>query len=146
MRYTLIALALSLTCSHVMAAKLYKWVDDNGVTQFSQQPPANDRYERMNVAAPPKLGSNMAPAATSTDSQTASDAEASTDSAEQKAKRQQQAIRDAQCAKLREDLTTMENNPRLGRTNADGEMERIGEDERQSMMTQAQEELAENCD
>lgn len=144
MRNTLIAIALSMICSHAMAEKLYKWVDENGVTQFSQQPPASDQYERMNVTAPPKLGSNMAPAATAAPSE--SDTQnGETDAAVKKAEREQQAQREAQCAKLREDLTTLENNPRLGRTNDAGEMERIGEEERQAMIAKAREDLATYC-
>ncbi len=144
MRNTLIAIALSMLCSHAMAAKLYKWVDENGVTQFSQQPPANDQYERMNVTAPPKLGSDMAPAAADTPNEEETQT-GEGDAAAKKAEREQQAMREAQCAKLREDLTTLENNPRLGRTNEAGEMERIGEDDRQAMMAKAREDLAAYC-
>ncbi|MEH6493298.1 DUF4124 domain-containing protein [Halopseudomonas sp.] len=145
MRNTLIAIALSMLCSQAMAAKLYKWVDENGVTQFSQQPPASDQYERMDVTAPPKLGSNMAPAAT--EAQGEADLQnGETETATKKAEREQQAQREAQCAKLRADLTTLENNPRLGRTNEAGEMERIGEEERQAMIAKAREDLATHCD
>ena len=143
MRKTVIAIALGLTCTHVMAEKLYKWVDENGVTQFSQQPPASNQYERMNVTPPPALGSTPPPTA---ETPTATEPDPGNENAAaQKADSEQKAMRVAQCAKLREDLTTLENNPRLGRTNADGEMERIGEDERQSMITTAREELASYC-
>ena len=145
MRNTVIAIALSLACTQVMAAKLYKWVDENGVTQFSQQPPASQQYERMNVSAPPQLGSTPTPAHTPPETQAGTSSESGSTAAQQ-AEREQKELREAQCAKLREDLNTLENNPRLGRTNADGQMERIGEDERQAMMTRAREELASYCD
>lgn len=144
MRKTVIAIALSLACTHVMAEKLYKWVDENGVTQFSQQPPASNQYERMTVTPPPELGSVAAPTTQPEANGSAADAEdnAATD---QQAEREQQALRDAQCAKLREDLKTMETNPRLARTNAEGEMVRLGEEERQAMMTTAREQLGTYC-
>ncbi len=49
---------------------------------------------------------------------------------------QAQATREY-CEQLRNDLTTMQDNPRLRRTNAEGEVERIGEDERQHLILQA---------
>lgn len=146
MRKMVIAIVLGLTSTHAMAEKLYKWVDENGVTQFSQQPPAGNQYERMNVTPPPKIGSEAAPV-TPPITDSPADAEGESEAAaNQQTEREQQALRDAQCAKLREDLQTMETNPRLARTNAEGEMERIGEDERQSMMATAREELATYCD
>ncbi|MEH6566753.1 MAG: DUF4124 domain-containing protein [Halopseudomonas sp.] len=146
MRKTVIAIALGLACTPLMAEKLYKWVDENGVTQFSQQPPVSSQYERMNVTAPPKLGSEMAPEPAESSSTADAPDDSPATAATQQQTKEQQALQEAQCAKLREDLTTMENNPRLGRTNAAGEMERIGEDERQSMIAKAREELATHCD
>ena len=47
MRKIVISAALSLVCTSAMATQMYRWVDENGVTQFSQQPPAEDQYQRM---------------------------------------------------------------------------------------------------
>ena len=38
-----------------MATQMYRWVDENGVTQFSQQPPAEDQYQRMQIKPAPEL-------------------------------------------------------------------------------------------
>ena len=60
----------------------------------------------------------------------------------QRAKAEQ---RSAACEKLRSNLETLLDNPRLRRTTAAGEVERIGEDERQLMISKTQEDLRENC-
>lgn len=146
MRKIVISAALSLVCTSAMATQMYRWVDENGVTQFSQQPPAEDQYQRMQVKPAPELGTgSLAP---DTDSPGDEQAE-STDSAEPAAAAQptpeQQAKLAEQCDALRANLTTMQNNPRLRRTLEDGTVERIGEDERQAMIAKAQADLQEHC-
>ena len=41
---------MSLACSLALAATVYKWVDENGVVHYSDQPHAN--AEKVHVAAP----------------------------------------------------------------------------------------------
>jgi hypothetical protein len=49
--FMLLLLALTVASSH--AAQMYKWVDENGQTQFSQFPPfATSQSEQIKVEAP----------------------------------------------------------------------------------------------
>lgn len=41
---------MSLACSALLAATVYKWIDENGVVHYSDQPHAN--AEKVHVAAP----------------------------------------------------------------------------------------------
>lgn len=143
MRKLLITTLLTLACSSAMATQMYKWVDENGVTQFSQQPPTDNQYQRMNVTPPPQ------PTAPTPQAQTASEGEAAATDTEatqqQVADPEYQAELAAYCASLRERLTTMENNPRLRRTREDGSVERITEEERQEMISKAKADLQTHC-
>ena len=143
MRKTVISAALSLVCTSAMATQLYRWVDENGVTQFSQQPPAEDQYQRLQVKPAPELGTgSLAPAP---DAPAEEQTEATEPAAAPQPTPEQQAKLAEQCDALRANLTTMQNNPRLRRTLEDGTVERIGEDERQAMIAKAQADLQEHC-
>ncbi len=143
MRKTVISAALSLVCTSAMATQLYRWVDENGVTQFSQQPPAEDQYQRLQVKPAPELGTgSLAPAP---DASAEEQTEATEPAAAPQPTPEQQAKLAEQCDALRANLTTMQNNPRLRRTLEDGTVERIGEDERQAMIAKAQADLQEHC-
>lgn len=143
MRKLTTLLALCLLCSSVMSQPIYQWTDERGVVQFGQLPPVNTPYRQLDIRAPAPIGGELrapaplpaAPSKEDTDRQ----------------RRQQQAIAEAAelnrayCEQIQQDLTTMQNNPRLRRTNADGEVERIGEDERQQLIQQRQKELHTHC-
>lgn len=143
MRKLMTLLAWSLLCSSAMGQQIYQWKDERGVTQFGQLPPANTTYHQRDLRAPLPIGGELReppPLPAATDRRVV-EAEAE--------RRQQQRAATAQliayCAQLRGDLTTLQDNPRLRRTNAEGEVERIGEDERQRLIQQTQHNLQEQC-
>ncbi len=55
-RFRLCLIALSLVINSTALAKMYKWVDENGVTQFSTFPPANTKkdYQTLSSASQSK--------------------------------------------------------------------------------------------
>lgn len=141
MRKLMTLLALSLMCSSAMGQAVYQWTDERGIVQFGQLPPADAPYQKRDIRSPLPIGGELrSPATPSTTAETA-DADA--------VQRQQQRAAEEQrltyCTQLRADLTTLQDNPRLRRTNADGEVERIGEDERQQLIQQAEQNLQEHC-
>lgn len=142
MHKTLIALTFGLLSSVVAAEQMYRWVDDQGVPQFGQQPPEGKAYQRMDISSPPPPGGTLrAPAPLPQNDERQPQAKedpAVTDEA-------LAAKRAEQCAKIRSNLQTMERNPRLSKTTDDGETVRIGEEERQEMMEQARADLEEFC-
>tara|TARA_R110000850_G_scaffold970_2_gene5920 strand:+ start:3351 stop:3800 length:450 start_codon:yes stop_codon:yes gene_type:complete len=142
MHKTLLALTFCLLSSVAAAEQMYRWIDDQGVPQFGQQPPEGKAYQRINVNSPPPPGGSLRAPEPLPESATA-DAPAEEDpsiSDEALA-----AKRAEQCARIRSNLQTMERNPRLSKTTEEGETVRIGEDERQRMMEQARADLAEFC-
>jgi hypothetical protein len=67
MRIALFTL-MSLVCAAALSATVYKWVDENGVVHFSDQP--HENAEKVQVAAPQTY---KAPAAARTSSQSRQD-------------------------------------------------------------------------
>ena len=131
-------LALS---SPAMAGQIYKWVDAQGITHFGAQPPQGQQATSVNpVIAPPRPEAAPAPSAPTdnvmNDEQQAIDAKA--DVAAQSAQNAEN------CTVIRTNLAQMENNPRV-RVEVDGEVRRLGEEERQEKIAEAKKLISENC-
>ncbi len=60
MRFILFTL-MSVVCTATLAATVFKWVDENGVTHYSDQP--HENAEKVQVAAPQDLFRTAPPAA-----------------------------------------------------------------------------------
>lgn len=142
MRKLKLLVTLSLLCSAAGAQQIYQWQDAQGRMQFGQQPPANTPYQPLDIRGPAPIGGQLrAP-----EPLPSADPEQQAEAAAEQRRQQQAAAELANyCEQLRRDLTTLQDNPRLRRTNADGEVERIGEDERQRLIQQAQDNLKEHC-
>jgi hypothetical protein len=132
-------LALSATA---MASQVYKWVDAQGVTHFSAQPPQGQPATAINTSAPPP---RQAPAEPAPSVEELLDPEQA--AIDKKVKEQvaaQEAERKQYCASARTNLAQLENNPRL-RIEDEGEVRRIDENERQERITELKKSIAENC-
>lgn len=136
---TSLALVLSSTA---MAGQIYKWVDAQGVTHFSEQPPQGQQANTVNTATPPPPAPEQKPAPTFQDiadpQQAAADAKVKKEVAEQEAQRLKY------CETQRNNLAQLENNPRV-RVEDGGEMRRLGEDERQQRIADSKKAITENC-
>ena len=145
MRRMMILGSLLLTLSTTaMASQVYKWVDDKGVTHFGANPPQGQAATSVNtVIAQPKAAAKAAtPAPAAVDSGAAEqkviDAKVKQQVAEQTAERKKY------CESVRTNLAQLQNNPRL-RTEVNGEQVRLGEDQRQAKIAEAQKAIKENC-
>ncbi|MDO8332583.1 MAG: DUF4124 domain-containing protein [Pseudomonas sp.] len=145
MRRMMILGSLLLTLSTTaMASQVYKWVDDKGVTHFGANPPQGQAATSVNtVIAQPKAAvkapTSTTPALDSGEAeQKVIDAKVRQQVAEQAAERKKY------CESVRTNLAQLQNNPRL-RTEVNGEQVRLGEDERQAKIAEAQKAIKENC-
>ena len=138
----LTALGLALLCSNATAVSMYQWTDDRGGLQFGQQPPADRPYRIVDITTPPPPGGTLR------ERQPLPPIEAKGTQApeERAAARAEKAELQRHCEQLNKNLETLVNNPRLTRTNASGEVERIGEDERQKMIADTRSEIDNRCD
>src|SRR5690606_23402233 len=118
MRKSMTLMALALFCTSAAGQQIYQRTDAQGRVQFSQLPPANTPYQQRDIRAPAPIGGELRePAAPATVDPAQTEAQAQ--------QRQQEQARAEQlrtyCQQLRTDLKTLQDNPRLRRTNADGE-------------------------
>lgn len=135
-------LAMSATA---MASQVYKWVDAQGVTHFSAQPPQGQDATSVNTAAPPpKPAVAEEKKAAPTFESIADPEQAAIDEKVKQDIAAKEVERKKYCADVRTNLSQLENNPRV-RTEVDGEVRRLSEDERQSRISEAQKAIAENC-
>lgn len=139
---TLMALTLGLLSSLATAEQMYRWVDDQGIAQFAQQPPQSRSYQRVDIVTAPAPGGTLRAPATLSEPEAPSAKPGQNQAANDKA---MQAQRQEQCGQLQANLRTLETNPRLSRTNDAGEVERIGEDQRQALIKQAKTDLQSHC-
>lgn len=132
-------LALSATA---MASQVYKWVDAQGVTHFSAQPPQGQPATAISTSAPPP---RQAPAEPAPSVEELLDPEQAV--IDKKVKQQiaaKEAERKQYCENARTNLAQLENNPRL-RIEEEGEVRRIDENERQERIAELKKSIAENC-
>lgn len=135
-------LAMSATA---MASQVYKWVDAQGVTHFSAQPPQGQQATSVNTATPPpKPTPAEAPKAAPTFESIADPEQAAIDEKVKQEVAAKEVERKKYCEDVRTNLSQLENNPRV-RMEVEGEIRRLSEEERQKRIAEAQKAIADNC-
>lgn len=148
LRWALV-IAFTFSTGSSLAAKYYKWVDENGVTHYSAQPPAAGEGEVIKVKSGASSDKDQAmkrleerrsrleqDAATRNNPE--ADAQAAADKANKEAAKQQ-------CEQYRKNLKVMTENSRVKEMGADGEARMLPEEERQERIRKAQEFVKEYC-
>ncbi len=127
-------------------AEVYKWVDDQGVTQYSQTPPPNNEYDAVSTDPAPTPDPSVAERLKAArDALDASGAERAKQQAQARKDSEQAAKRRAECDVLRERLATLENNPRINTYGEGGQVERLSEEKRQADITQLRTLIGKDC-
>ena len=121
-----------------MAAQIYTWVDEQGVTHFDAQPPQG--REATTVVTP---SSSASKPSTLPRSNAIGDQQA-IDKSVKKQVAEQQAQLKVFCEQARTNLAQLQNNPRI-REDVDGEMRRLTDEQRQERITEAQRQITVNC-
>lgn len=135
-------LAMSATA---MASQVYKWVDAQGVTHFSAQPPQGQEATSINTATPPPKPVVAEEKKAAPTFESIADPEQA--AINEKVKQEvvaKEVERKKYCEHVRTNLAQLQNNPRL-RMEVDGEMRRLSEEERQSRISESQKAIADNC-
>ena len=141
-----ILLVLLLSLPATLLADTYKWVNEEGVVTYSQTPPPDGQAERVHV----RSGSSSS--SQSSQDQLNQLRQKAADNAEdrelEKANRQEEksalAIKQQNCQAATSNLQKLEGlGTRLYMT--DGEYKRLSEEERQTLMNQAREQIKANC-
>jgi hypothetical protein len=145
MKRTLI-IALACALAPLASAQLYKYVDKDGKTVYSDQPPANVETKQVHVApsAPPPAAAQKSSVARD------KDAEKVREATREKAKKVEQMAKadeatQARCAQGRRDLQLFTEGGRIGRLNEKGERVFFSDAEIETERARAQRTVDEAC-
>lgn len=132
-----------------LAAKYYKWVDENGVTHYSAQPPAAGQGEIIKVKSGPSSDKDQAmKRLEERREKLQQDAERRAnpekDLQAEADKKNAEALKE-QCERTRKNLKIMKESARVRELGPDGEGRVLPEEERQQRVKDAQEFINQNC-
>ncbi len=136
-----------LTCATNVSANVYKWVDEDGETHYSQIPPKEQQVELIKAPPPPAIDPNKA--------QQQLDQLIEQQSADRKAQDEQrkQAVRSAEqenirqqnCQTAKRNLQQYQDNPGRRSIDEDGNVVHLKEEDRQQKIKQQQQSIKEFC-
>lgn len=127
-------------------AALYKWVDADGNTHYTQSPPTGG-IEADVIKPPPKIDTNKALDKLEEQQKYLDGLQ---EEREKQAKKQQneeanEAIRKSNCDLGKDKLTHLTDIPRIQKVDKDGNVSRLTEEERQAKIKKAQELIDKEC-
>lgn len=141
------AVLVSCMCAP-SSARVYRWVDENGVTVYSQTPPPAGDWDRLKTRpGPPATDQEAARERLKTRIEESLDAEQERQRAaeEQAKKAEKEAKREQSCNAARQNLETLQNlGTRMVRT-PDGRHLRLSEEEVAAKIDEAQRQIKEYC-
>lgn len=141
-------LPLTLLFSAALPAAMYKWVDEDGRTHYSQYPPPDQDYEALEPPPPPASDAGQARQELEgllqrqdEQRQAREEAAKETAAAEQQAEQRREA-----CEAARHNLQVLTTGGRKRITGPDGVARYLPEEERQAKIAEAQKQIEEYCD
>ena len=148
-----LVLVAGLALGFAAAAQQYKWVDQNGRTQYGDNPPPGVKATPMRA---PAAGSPSAPAAAQSGGKPSSTAEQDAafrkrqEDAAKAADKAAQSAGDAaqkkeQCARSQEYLRSLESGQRIAVTDRNGERAFLDDDQRASETVKARQMVQQAC-
>jgi len=146
--HRLIAIITGILLSATIQAGVYRWVDENGVTVYSQvPPPVGVQKKRIEAPAPPPVTEKEAWEAVNQDWKAMHDRqdiikEQATADSERAEKTQNE---EKNCAIAQRTLEELENSGRKRVKTADGKIQRMSAKERQEQLTKAREMESQYC-
>jgi hypothetical protein len=140
-------LALIILPTQKAQAEMYKWVDDQGHTIYSQHPPPEKGKAQVLKEAAPPPGVEEAVKAAEDKKKTKAKGEekAKTIAEEEKKKKEENAAKEANCALGKDKLERVSNIPRVFTEDEGGARRKLTEEERQERITKAQAEIDKFC-
>lgn len=144
--FVFISLLLAVGASPALAG-MYKWVDEQGATHYSQNPPPGGKAQAIK---PPPTPADSEAAVKRLEAQR-QEGQKRREASQQDARESQkntasQAIREESCRMARQNLSTLEANSRVAIQDANGNMKRLTEEERQAQLAEARKQAEEYCD
>ncbi len=142
----ILVVAISLIFVPVTFAKMYKWVDAEGNTQYTQQPPPGD-IEAEIIKPPPKVDTDKAQKQFD-EKQKQQDSIRKTreEEAEERQKNEKEvAVRESNCALAKDKMARLKDNPRVYSADEYGNRTKLLEEDRQTKLDEARKMIKEYC-
>jgi hypothetical protein len=138
--------ALLLTAA-VAQAQIYKWTDSDGVVHYSQSPPASGQAEIIDAPPPPAIDPVKAQEEIDQliEQQQKADAIKHGEMQAREKALQQQQIRSQNCEKAKQNLQSYQNNSGRRFVDAEGNVTRLPEEERQRLIKESQDKVQQYC-
>ena len=131
----------------LMGAEVYRWVDDNGVVNYSQNKPQGvDVQQIITRSGGPSIVSDASdPAGTGELTAAQRRMRNELDAAENQRRQEMAQIKQENCTLARDTLDKLTVRNRVTETDASGTKRVLPEEERQERIKQAQDAIVENC-
>jgi hypothetical protein len=128
-------------------AEIYKWVDENGQTHYSQQAPRDIPATVIKTPPPPAIDPNIAQQQVDEliTQQEAEDQVQLEQQNQQKIEAEKVADQQKNCEIAKQQLEQYQNNPGRRIMDADGNVTRLAEEERQQKTQESQENVTKYC-
>jgi hypothetical protein len=146
LRLVCLTFMLSLFASAAFA-EIYKWVDENGQTHYSQQAPRDIPATVIKTPPPPAIDPNIAQQQVDAlITQQEADEQMSLEQQEQQQiAAEKLATQQSNCKIAQQQLEQYQNNPGRRIMDADGNVTRLAEEERQQKIQESQENVTKYC-
>lgn len=140
--YSLALMALLALAAFSRAqADIYKWVDANGVTHYSEEPPGTGKYQVIQSAPPaPANPAGAAPAQAQPAKPAAPPPQTSAQQSPEAQKKHAE-----NCLKAQQALNTLETRRHILATDASGKTIRLTEEQRTAKIAEIKQKLAKYC-
>ena len=148
-----LAIAVAMAFAPLAGAQLYKYVDKDGKTVYTDQPPVNAQAKTINVPPPPPAppaGSKNGTAGNKTALEKDKELQKGRDQAREQQKKQEDAAKKEQlaqerCTQARTALQQFEQGGRIVKYNENGERTYLDDKELASGREKARQEMEEAC-
>lgn len=127
-------------------AEMYKWVDAEGNTHYTERPPVGD-IEVITIKPPPKVDTGRALNDLEQQQEKLNELRGGRQKAVEERQRAEEvaAIQKSNCELARDKFDKASGSTRFYGTDKDGNRVRLGEEERQARLAAAQKDIAEFC-
>jgi len=147
----LILTSIALFISAPLIAKSYRWVDENGVTVYSQKPPPSGAATEIKPPPPPAISPEEAQRKLDAQRQMLEDLKEDRELKKKEATEQKEVSKrqKSNCEAAQKNLATLTSRPharaRARQKGPDGEYRYITKEARQEKITAAKKQVQENC-
>jgi hypothetical protein len=146
MTRTLVLLCACLAAFNVSAQKMYKWVDEKGVTHFSENPPPDGNKNARQIEVKPIQSDRPYTESWKQREAEARERRAKQGVADEQANKQEAQQRAQKCRQAQKTIDTMTNYARVFRLNEKGERVWMEDNEKSAELADAKRDAAKYCD